>query len=80
MSTGAHAIGDAFRFIQHGDCDVIVAGGTEANLNKYGMSGFMKMRALSCKYNDQPSFFYESNPNFRLDTKLFRASNTIFGI
>jgi len=53
-ATGAHAIGDAFNFIKHGNCDVIVCGGTEANLNLFSMAGFLKMRALCCSYNNEP--------------------------
>lgn len=54
-STGAHAIGDAMRLIQLGDADVMVAGGTEAAVNRLGMGGFAALRALSTGYNDNPS-------------------------
>ena len=53
-ATGAHAIGDAFNFIKSGNCDVILCGGTEANLNLLSMAGFLKMRALCCSYNNEP--------------------------
>lgn len=53
-STGAHAIGDAMRLIQLGDADVMVAGGTEAAVNRLGMGGFAALRALSTGYNDNP--------------------------
>ena len=52
---GAHSIGDATRFIQHGDCDVMVAGGAEAGLTPYAFAGFARARALSTKFNDEPS-------------------------
>jgi 3-oxoacyl-[acyl-carrier-protein] synthase II len=53
-STGAHAIGDAMRLIKYGDADVMVAGGTEAAVNRLGIGGFAALRALSTGYNDTP--------------------------
>lgn len=53
-STGAHAIGDASRFIQFGDADVMVAGGAESALCRIGIAGFAAARTLSTKYNDTP--------------------------
>ena len=53
-STGAHAIGDASRFIQYGDADVMVAGGSECALCRIGMAGFASARALSTSYNETP--------------------------
>jgi 3-oxoacyl-[acyl-carrier-protein] synthase II len=52
-ATGAHSIGNAFRVIQYGDADVMVAGGTEANLTPLTVGGFNALRALSVK-NDAP--------------------------
>ena len=54
-STGAHAIGDAARMIMLDDADVMVAGGSEAAINRLGMSGFAAARALSTGYNDRPT-------------------------
>jgi 3-oxoacyl-[acyl-carrier-protein] synthase II len=53
-STGAHAIGDATRLIQHGDADVMVAGGAEAAVCRLGIAGFAASRALSTHFNDDP--------------------------
>ncbi len=53
-ATGAHAVGDAMRFIQHGDADVMVAGGAEAAVCKIGIAGFIACRAMSTGFNDQP--------------------------
>jgi 3-oxoacyl-[acyl-carrier-protein] synthase II len=52
-ATGAHSIGDAFRAIRYGDADVIIAGGTEANLTPLTVGGFNAMKALSTR-NDTP--------------------------
>jgi len=53
-SSGAHAIGEAFRWIQRGDIDAAVAGGAESTITGLGVGGFTAMRALS-KRNDEPT-------------------------
>jgi len=52
-STGAHAIGEAFRLIQRGDVDAMICGGTEATITPLGVGGFNACRALSTN-NDDP--------------------------
>ena len=52
-TTGAHAIGEAYRVIQYGDADVMICGGTEAAVTPLAMAGFCAMRALSLR-NDDP--------------------------
>lgn len=52
-ATGAHAIGDAFRVIQRGDADVMIAGGTEAAITELSIAGFCAMKAMSTR-NDEP--------------------------
>ncbi|MAQ18634.1 MAG: beta-ketoacyl-[acyl-carrier-protein] synthase II [Sandaracinus sp.] len=52
-SSGAHAIGEAARWIQRGAIDAAVAGGAEASVTPLGVAGFASMRALS-KRNDAP--------------------------
>jgi 3-oxoacyl-[acyl-carrier-protein] synthase II len=53
-TSSAHSIGDAFRIIQRGDADAMIAGGTEAAITPMGVGGFAAMKALSTR-NDDPS-------------------------
>ncbi|MGN0620739.1 MAG: beta-ketoacyl-ACP synthase II [Porcipelethomonas sp.] len=46
-ATGNQCIGEAFRTIQYGDADIMLAGGTEASITELGISGFANMTALS---------------------------------
>ena len=52
-TTSAHSIGDAYRIIERGDADVMIAGGAEAAITPMGVGGFAAMRALSTR-NDDP--------------------------
>jgi 3-oxoacyl-[acyl-carrier-protein] synthase II len=52
-SSSAHAIGEALRWLQRGDADVMVAGGAEATISPIGIAGFSAMFALS-RRNDDP--------------------------
>ncbi len=52
-ASGTHAIGDAFKLIQHGKADVMIAGGTEAVITPLAVGGFSAMKALSTR-NDEP--------------------------
>lgn len=53
-ATGNHCIGDAYRLIQRGDADVMVAGGAEAAVTPLGVAGFASAKALSFR-NDEPT-------------------------
>ena len=46
-ATGTHSIGEAFRSIQYGEADVMVAGGTEASITPIGVAGFTALTALN---------------------------------
>ena len=51
-TTGAHAVGEAYRMIQYGDADAAIAGGTESVITPLAVGGFAVMRALSTRNND----------------------------
>lgn len=53
-TTGAHAIGEAFRILERGDADVMICGGAEAAVTPLSVAGFASMRALSTR-NDDPA-------------------------
>ena len=52
-TTSAHCVGDAARFIEYGDADVMIAGGSEATISMSGIGGFCSCKALS-ERNDSP--------------------------
>ena len=52
-SSGAHAVGDAFRIIQHNEADVMISGGAEAPITPVSFAGFCSMKAMSTR-NDDP--------------------------
>lgn len=52
-ATSTHSIGDAFKFIELGECDVMFAGGSEAPITSLVMAGFSSARTLSTR-NDEP--------------------------
>lgn len=53
-TTGAHSIGDAYRFIRDNDADIILCGGSEASVTPISMALFSRCKALSTKYNNNP--------------------------
>lgn len=54
-TTGAHSLGDAARFIQAGEADVMIAGGAESCIHPLAIGGFARSRSLATAWNDDPS-------------------------
>ncbi|XP_068969396.1 3-oxoacyl-[acyl-carrier-protein] synthase, mitochondrial isoform X1 [Bombus flavifrons] len=67
-ATGAHAIGDAFRFIRGGETSVMICGGAEACISPLAIAAFCRLRALSTNKNDFP---YEASRPFDKDRDGF---------
>jgi 3-oxoacyl-[acyl-carrier-protein] synthase II len=53
-ASGTHSLGDAFKIIQRGDADIMLAGGSESCITELGLGGFCSMKALSTR-NDDPA-------------------------
>ncbi|HMP73846.1 MAG TPA: beta-ketoacyl-ACP synthase II [Kiritimatiellia bacterium] len=53
-ATATHCLGESLRIIQHGEADVMIAGGSEAPIMELGVGGFCALRALSTGRNDEP--------------------------
>lgn len=53
-ATGTNSIGEAYRFIERGDADAMITGGTEASITPLGIAGFCSMKAMSTR-NDDPT-------------------------
>lgn len=51
-ATGNHAIGDAYRIIQRGEADIMIAGGAEGAITPMGFGGFCSLKALSLRNNE----------------------------
>jgi 3-oxoacyl-[acyl-carrier-protein] synthase II len=54
-ASGAHGIGEAMRWIQKGEADVVIAGGAEACITELGYAGFCNMKALCMSANENPT-------------------------
>ena len=54
-ATGNHSIGEAFKIIQRGDADAMIAGGVESTITPMSIAGFSAMKALSATHNDEPT-------------------------
>lgn len=54
-ASGTNSIGDAYRVIQRGEADIMIAGGAEAAISPAGVAGFGAMKALCSDHNDDPA-------------------------
>jgi 3-oxoacyl-[acyl-carrier-protein] synthase II len=54
-ASGSHAIGEALRMMRSGLADVMLAGGSEACVTRIGFAGFCSMKAMSTRYNEDPT-------------------------
>lgn len=54
-ATATHAFGDALRLLKNGDCDVMIAGGSEAAITPLSYAGFCNLMAMNINYNDNPT-------------------------
>ena len=54
-ATGAHALGDSLEILRRGAADVMIAGGTEAAITATGVAGFGNMKAMTSKFNNDPT-------------------------
>ena len=53
-ASSAHAIGESYRLIQHGQADLMLTGGSEATISPIGIEGFIACKALSTNFNNEP--------------------------
>jgi 3-oxoacyl-[acyl-carrier-protein] synthase II len=53
-ATATHAIGDAFKILQRGDADIMLAGGAESPITRTSVAGFAAAKALTSDFNDNP--------------------------
>ena len=54
-ASSAHAIGESYRLIQHGQADIMMSGGAEATISPIGIEGFTSCKALSTNNNENPT-------------------------
>ena len=57
-ATATHAIGESLRLLRNGDCDVMIAGGTEAAITPLSFAGFCNLMAMNFNYNDSTYAFF----------------------
>jgi 3-oxoacyl-[acyl-carrier-protein] synthase II len=53
-ASGSHALGEAFKCVQNGECDVMIAGGAEAAITPVAVASFCSLKAMATSFNDAP--------------------------